>query len=814
MRNVYPLLLSGLVVVSVVAQTSRVHTTAIADVAESQSTFRFTGRVVTADDQPVEGAVAEFYSVSQPLALMESRKMVTSDANGVVEADLDRVWTIGLLRKSGLAVTWLNLHNTTGDHEERIVMMSPTNLVGMVVDSAGEPVANAEVCISQALVEVVLDGNRRTYRSLFGPPAREAFSTRTSPDGRFEIGSFPPNGMAHFSARAPGKVLRAAFDTARGPDAMFRPGQQNIKLVLEEAGVVEGKVVLGETGAGLPGVQLHLDHQRAWSFPEPVLSGPDGAFRIDAGAGTYTLAATFGTNTPPQWVAARETFSIRPGETTRDIVVKAVRGGLLEVTVLDEEGKPVDGASIHASRENSGGGGITSASGLGSLRLTPGEYQVGASRSFQNADQIAASIEDGATNKITVKFKPRPKIAGTITDRDGKPAAGVKVYIFPNWGGIADSQPTTDAAGKYELIWDPQRHGTSERTFSLIASDAERNLAVAEDIDEETRSLDLQIQPGLSITGRVEDAGNRPLTNATIRVILWTARMGSQFGDQPKTDAEGKFAISGLPAGRRYSLDATAEGYGSVSKQVQEAEEETSVELPVFVLNLADQELAGQVLDEEEKPVSGAYVSIYGDGQPNANVRTDSEGRFAMKVCEGTVRLYTHHQNAYSSTSAQAGDTNVLLQLTSRSSSPMREQARRASLKGRQLPDVGLLGLSRDSSAEPGPLLLCLFDSEQRPSRRILSLLSEKHQELQGKKVAILAAQSVVIAAESMQEWKEDNSFPFAIGSISEKTDAVKWATEVETLPWLILADAEGRVAAEGFQLDEIEEQIELLKKQ
>jgi hypothetical protein len=51
------------------------------------------------------------------------------------------------------------------------------------------------------------------------------------------------------------------------------------------------------------------------------------------------------------------------------------------------------------------------------------------------------------------------------------------------------------------------------------------------------------------------------------------------------------------------------------------------------------------------------------------------------------------------------------------------------------------------------------------------------------------------------------------VGRIAEKTAASKWATETETLPWLILADSQGRVIAEGFGFDEIAVKVSALEK-
>jgi hypothetical protein len=49
---------------------------------------------------------------------------------------------------------------------------------------------------------------------------------------------------------------------------------------------------------------------------------------------------------------------------------------------------------------------------------------------------------------------------------------------------------------------------------------------------------------------------------------------------------------------------------------------------------------------------------------------------------------------------------------------------------------------------------------------------------------------------------------PFAVGRVAEKSDKTKWASEVESLPWLILTDGNGRVTAEGFALEELETKL------
>ena len=87
-------------------------------------------------------------------------------------------------------------------------------------------------------------------------------------------------------------------------------------------------------------------------------------------------------------------------------------------------------------------------------------------------------------------------------------------------------------------------------------------------------------------------------------------------------------------------------------------------ELDPVELKPANLKLAGQVLDADDKPVAGCNVNLSGDDQPNANARTDRDGRFSFAhVCEGTIRLSANSQRAFGNISAEGGDTNVVLHL-------------------------------------------------------------------------------------------------------------------------------------------------------
>ena len=404
-----------------------------------------------------------------------------------------------------------------------------------------------------------------------------------------------------------------------------------------------------------------------------------------------------------------------------------------------------------------------------------------------------------------------PRISGLVLDPSGAPVPRLQLSVFPFGPNPAESQ--TDANGRYAFSWNPQRSGSQDLTFCLVARDVARNLAVARDLEENVTNLDLRLQPALTVTGRVQDGNASPLVNATLQVALWTGSKESQFGGRVKPDAEGRFTITSLPPGRRYTIRASAKNLGSASLALEVENTLTNrIELPPFVFKLPDRKLAGQVVDEEEKPAAGLQVTLQGEGQFFASARTDENGRFTFgAVCDGAVRLMASRQKAYASATVEAGETNVLLRLGVRQTSSVRPATPRASLQGQPLPDLAGVGLAGDAAPAGAPILLCLFDIEQRPSRRFARLLAEQHDAFKQKGLTVLAVQANPITPESFKEWKDANPVPFPVGRLAGKSESSKWASEVESLPWLILTDKDHRVAAEGFTLDELDTKLKAL---
>ncbi len=128
--------------------------------------------------------------------------------------------------------------------------------------------------------------------------------------------------------------------------------------------------------------------------------------------------------------------------------------------------------------------------------------------------------------------------------------------------------------------------------------------------------------------------------------------------------------------------------------------------------------------------------------------------------------------------------------------------------EGDPLPDLAPLGLGSGVAPTNRPLLLCVFDSQQRPSRHLVRQLIGQHEALRQKGLTVLGVQAALIDSRSFQEWRSSNAFPFPVGQVAVQSEETAWVTGIATLPWLVLTDAQRRITAEGFALEEIDAKL------
>jgi len=788
----------------------------------------YTGNVVDEQGRPIADAKVSLHQIiyshtvfSYDFKLVQE---VRTKADGAfsfgVVADMegDRQGII-LAEKQGLAIGWDNWEMRQ-DKQTDITLCQPKQLTGLVIDENSNPIADAEVSISIALAG---EGDDRRYLTDIVVP--QLLTVKTDASGSFTFERLPADATFEFRVKKAGWATVSTFFNSTGnreQRLQFVPGQTGIKLIVPIEAKIQGTVVEKKSGNPVAGVKLVvLEQQRGLPFDlRTIVSKEDGTFSVDSlTAGKKVLQIVPPAEGTADWVAEQAEVTTEAGKTADGVKVEVSKGGLLEVVVKDAETKkPLEkaGVSVRDQRNNTWLSARTDNDGIVRIRLTPGEYQVsGVYKQGYTSEsrQEAVTIEDGATKRVEWLLAGQPKITGVVRDEAGKAVEGVKFKILPA-GALEEA--TSDSQGRFEQSWDPRRWGSEPTVHYLVARHKERNLAVAVEIGEHTKKLDIELKPGVIFTGKVVDPDGRGIAGAQITIMFRASTWGSSLEyREAKTDAQGKFEVSAIPPEHRYGVIAMAEEYGQKQVEVHAAGAvDNRLDAGQLELAIANLSVSGVVVDVNDKLVTGARVNCFGgDGQPQRDTQADAEGKFTLgKVCAGRIRISANvggETTRYGSVETEGGATNVRIVVSESSSSTRYIPKQPPSLLGKALPDLKQLKIDLPSEdSENKIILVCFWDMQQRPSRHCVTEVAKQAEQLKQKGVTIVAVQASKIDASALKEWVEKYNITFPVGAVEGDVEKTNFAWGVRSLPWLILTNRSHTVTAEGFAVSGLTNKI------
>lgn len=804
---------------------------AVASEGTPQISFR--GRTLDYQGNPLSDVKVTLYEVhygeSNRIPAAERIEEVTTGLDGAFvltrtrESEGYRQGSV-IARKDAFALGWAVWDMQEGDQQSDISLVPPRELGGTIVDEGGTPIVDAEVSIAIAIIGREQD---RRYITYFVAP--QLLTVRTDSSGRFVFPNLPGEATCELLLKKAGRATTCTFDASNysGGKCQFSPGQEGIKLTLPAEARIEGVVVEKADGKPVADVTLIAQPaQRGLPFAvEPVTSSQDGTFFIAGlSADSYTLQLTSGGKKNTEWVAEPVKVNLKAAETLRDVRVTLSKGAFIEVLVKEQVGgKPIPKVNLSVRDQASEQyiAGTTDETGVARIRLPGGNYQFSGiyKEGYTPSDETQAfTIADGETKQFAMTLSGLPSIRGIVSDDAGKPLAGATVQIVPGGRG---KDATTDADGRFQVTWDPQGWSSDRTVFYLVGRHVDRNLAVAQPTDDGADQVELKLRPAATLTGQVVDPNKDPIGGAYLQIMLRASNWGSSFLTHRsiKTDAEGNFEVAAIPAEQRYTITATADGYGQTQIDLSEDQVTSDrVRTGVYSLDLANLSVTGVVVDSEGKPVSGASVHCYGgsqDNQPDRNTRTDADGKFTLDgVCAGRIRIQAnaHIEGVYTygSIETEGGARDVQIAIAERSAGTRYVPRTPAKLTGKSLPDLKKVGIDLPADANDRMLLVCLWDMNQRPSRHCIGELIRRAASLGEKDVTILAVHAGKVEEGVFNQWIEQNKPPFPVGRITgdvEKT-LFDWGTAL--LPHLILTDRKHIVIAEGFALlGELDQRIE-----
>ncbi len=627
---------------------------------QAEKQIRFTGKVIDAGGQRIEGARVRLFVLTYG-GIPYSGEVTpagdtTTGADGAVsfaapaESESYRHGYV-VAEKEGLAIGFASW-DMEQDQQRDITLGEAKPLVGTVVDESGAPIPDAAVSI------YLLQMNHRGQEYGLGMHvAPRLLTTHTDSGGRFAFTNLPGGATGELLVRKPGRATVCTFNplarTYAGAPMRYAVGQTDIRLTQPVEARIEGIVTQKNTSQPVPGVKLAVAcaNNRLLDGHEMVRAESDGTFTVPAlPAGEYTLQLAWRSGESPDWVAAPVPVTLETGQVETGVRIAAVKGGLLEAAVTEAAGqKPVEKASvsIRDQRDSRWFSGSSDAEGIARMRLMPGTYQMqGVYKQGYTYDGRPQdiTIEEGVTKRMAVTLKETPKIRGVVRDPDGVPVAGARIRVLP----VGREDVTSDAEGRFEAAWERRGWDEEGTIFCLLARHVGRNLAAAVEISESIEALDVNLEAGVTLTGRVVDPNGRGIAGARIRPMMNLSDWGSPLSRNPmEADGNGSFEIRAVPAGHRYSVDAYADGYGSQDRRVESMNAvDGRLDVGTLKLPVANLSISGRIVDVEGHPVADATIEGYGEGQPSrCNTQADTEGNFTLEgVCGGRIHLQANTQ--------------------------------------------------------------------------------------------------------------------------------------------------------------------------
>lgn len=491
----------------------------------------------------------------------------------------------------------------------------------------------------------------------------EGYAVIPRPSGKPVAGGFGPGGVtptgpdgAFFldGLKAGESYDLQLFGGARGPGPVKKgvaAPAADVEWIVEGAGRIEGVAVDGRTGQPLTSFEASFQPDRfgggmMWSgrsaggrgsgrAGDPVLvEGADGRFALeDVPAGKWLVVVT-----AKGYQTGRAAGVVVEEATTTDgVEIRVSPGSTLKVRVTDaKSGRGVPEAQVGVAGEAGGGpfqspGGdlLTDVDGrVEAEGLAPGRVKVSVAHADYTDRTESVELKEGGSG-VEVALSRGSAVGGIVLSETRQPAPGAEVSLeganAPGRGFGGGESATTDASGRFRF--DHLSPGRYTLRASVPGQTAEPVEAIVV-AGESKEDVILVLAGGSTIRGVVSGLSD------TLRAGVGVSAGGpGGYGASTRTGADGRFELSGAPAGT-ISLRATAGDFlsgstrsASGSVTIAEGQKEAEAEI-VFEGTGA---LSGRVT-RGGSPVSDARLFLGAPrGGSSGSGRTDENGSYRIE---------------------------------------------------------------------------------------------------------------------------------------------------------------------------------------
>jgi len=548
----------------------------------------------------------------------------------------------------------------------------PVPVLGMVRNTAGEPIAGAEVSPHNVLIRG--SGRRTTGSFVIPDELRERFATTTDETGAFRL---------TFTAEGAKPSLTIA---AQGYGSVVaHTGVDLTQIRLAPAGTIEGRIMGADDPSVFEGLELTATADRrspgASSAPFSTVRmrvGADGSFLSgEVAPGVYRIS--FVDAQPATWhVRDLVGVSVESGmEAT--VEMPAARTVLVRGRVLAADtGQGLPDATLSLSQYDptTGAGyttwGLTDAEGRYEIPCLPGTTQLYASSpTYVSGPAASGEVEvgpDGATAP-DLTLEPARSLRALVVDEASAPVSGADVSVRqsgpePGFGGGSAAVTGDDGLCTCpDLVGGPAT--VQARKGTLVSEDLV--VEVGKDGVDEPVRLVLEAGRAAAVTVRIVDQDGRPVAGAQVSLYEQSERYGTS---RPvgETDANGQVTQSGLTPGTSYRITASALNAFPVETDLWAAEAGVTHDLGTLTIRLCTGKVSGAVVDENGTPLAGVRVFDPMDAPAVRETRTDADGRFTLGgLGEGPVCVFAESPDrAMACVLAKTGAEGVRIALVPR----------------------------------------------------------------------------------------------------------------------------------------------------
>ena len=520
-------------------------------------------------------------------------------------------------------------------------------LAGLVVDENDAPVSNALVLAMPAGTVV--------SKSLTAYERAKYLSGRTNLLGEFSISGLAANQQVLLNARHPDFVGAAtgSFTLGTAPTVTtdsvklkFSGGNDFVAKVTDAAGApVLGAELTIYFAEGLDGQQASRETDaagRGTLRAVPARQIERVVVKHDAYADyEYTKPLALPLTNFTIKLSRRVSLTVKLEGLAADAkpgmaVLLFVEGQIVDPTVQSE----IPGSESFTEKTR----GLFNQNRANFPGLNPGWYKAAMAGAGGYAESKPVLLAgDSGTAEVTIQAPAEGTIHGRVTDKEsGKAVAGATVTITPaaQLNQVQESTAQSvysDAAGNFEM----RNAAIGSVRVKVVAFGYPEYQETVESSPTNRLDVLLSNAPG-ALSGAITMTG-KPVENALL--VLSKSGTTEKPVASSVSDAAGRYALSGFPAGKYLLTIEAPAGTGdnttrrSVEVTVTDANSKQDVDLPALVQVSGNVQLAGKVPRHSDGSVTTIMFSPKSGGGEGRTVQLTGEGTFATEIEPGSYNV-------------------------------------------------------------------------------------------------------------------------------------------------------------------------------